>query len=70
MNNVKNKFKNIITSYDYYLDEAKSVVRELEQGNEEDMISITYLEEKIKHLNEFLEQCAIAESRWKLKNER
>ncbi|MGE0793670.1 MAG: hypothetical protein AB7V77_05830 [Candidatus Woesearchaeota archaeon] len=45
------KAKEIISraglNYGFYIDEAKSIVRELEQDN----ISLSYLEEKIKNVN-------------------
>lgn len=40
-------------SYDWYLEEAKSIVRELEQGKEK-AISIGYLSEKIKNVKSLM----------------
>ena len=58
MNN-KELLATTMTSYDYYLQVAKAVVQELDQGRE-GHLSLRYLDRKIKILNEFTEQMRIA----------
>ena len=58
MNN-KELLATTMTSYDYYLNVAKAVVQEMEQGRE-GALSLSYLDRKIKILNEFTEQMRIA----------
>ena len=46
---VKDIVKSADLSYDYFLDEARSIVRELEKG-ETDLISEDYVREKVRHV--------------------
>lgn len=61
MNN-KELLATTMTSYDYYVDIAKAIVNELEQGRE-GTLSMTYIESKLKILNEFPKQIKIAKER-------
>lgn len=61
MNN-KNLLNSTMTNYDYYVDIAKAIVNELEQGRE-GTLSMSYVESKLKILNEFPKQIKIAKER-------